>query len=36
MKIKGYEHHAIYLVQNCDLLPPVYIVDRALECIQGE
>ena len=28
MKIKRNAHHTIYLVHNCDLLPPVYIVDR--------
>ena len=35
IQIKGNAHHTIYLVYNYDLLPPIYIVDGALEFVQG-
>ena len=35
IQIKGNAHHTIHLVHNCDGLPPVYIVDGALEFVQG-
>ena len=36
MQIEGNTHHMIYSIQNCDGLPPVYILDRALEFVQRE
>ena len=36
IQIKVNAHHTIYLVHNCDGLPPVYIVDRELAFVQGK
>ena len=36
IQIKVNTHHTIYLVQNCDGLPPVYIVEVGLKFYQGK